>query len=211
MNPARWKTYLVTQESISGGRSTREIVEAAIEGGIDAIQLREKDTTARSRYELGRDLRELTSEADVPLVVNDRVDIAQAIEADGVHVGQEDLPVEVARSILGPDAIVGCSASTVEEAEAAVAEGADYLGVGSVYGTTSKDVREDRDGIGLDRIGKIADAVDVPIVGIGGITPENAGPVAEAGADGVAVISAITEADDPAGATAALGEAVAHA
>lgn len=210
MNREPWRTYLVTQESLSSGRSTQAIVEAAIEGGIDAIQLREKETSALARYELGGELRRLTADADVPLLVNDRVDLAAAIDADGVHVGQDDLPVEAARSILGTDAIVGCSASTVPEAEAAVEAGADYLGVGSVYGTTSKDVSDDRDGVGPDRIREIAESVEVPVIGIGGITPENAGAVIEAGADGVAVISAITAADDPARATAALQEAVAN-
>jgi thiamine-phosphate pyrophosphorylase len=208
MEPSSWRTYLVTQESLSDGRSTPEVVRAAIDGGIDVVQLREKETSACSRYELGLELRELTADANVDLVVNDRVDIARAIDADGVHVGQSDLPVAVARELLGPDAVVGCSTSTVEEARRAEADGADYLGVGSVYGTTSKDVAADGDRIGPERIAAIVDAVSIPIVGIGGITADNAGPVAEAGAAGVAVISEITRASDPAAATAALGEAV---
>ena len=210
MDPANWRTYLVTQESLSAGRTTPEIVEAAIEGGIDAVQLREKDTSARERYELGQTLRELTAGADVPLLVNDRVDIAQAIDADGVHLGDSDLPIEAARDILGPDAIIGRSASTVAAAKEAQEAGADYLGVGAVYATGSKDDIDDEEyEIGTDRIRKIANAVSIPIVGIGGITADNAGEVAAAGADGVAVISAITAADDPAAATTALGEAVA--
>ncbi|OAQ53254.1 thiamine phosphate synthase [Natrinema mahii] len=208
MNPSNWRTYLVTQASLSDGRSTPEIVRAAIDGGVDAVQLREKDANARSRYELGLELRELTAEAGVDLLVNDRVDIAQAIDADGVHVGQSDLSVGVARDLLGPDAIVGCSTSTVAEAREADREGADYLGVGAVYGTSSKDVDDGKDGIGPERIAAIADAVSIPVVGIGGITADNAGPVVEAGAAGVAVISAITAASDPAAATAALAETV---
>ena len=208
MNPANYGTYLVTQQTISEGRSTTEIVEAAIEGGVDVVQLREKETDARWRYELGLELRELTAEAGVDLIVNDRVDIAEAIDADGVHVGQSDLPVDVARDLLGPDAIVGCSTATVEEALEAEAAGADYLGVGTVYATTSKDVDEYKDGVGPERIAEITEAVDIPVVGIGGITADNAGPVVEAGADGVAVISEITAADDPRAATAALADAV---
>lgn len=208
MDPSNWRAYLVTQASLSEGRSTLEIVRSAIEGGIDAVQLREKETSARSRYELGLELRELTAEADVDLIVNDRVDIARAIDADGVHVGQTDLPVTVARELLGPEAVVGCSASTVEEAVQAEADGADYLGVGSVYGTTSKNVPADEEGIGPERIAAIADAVSIPIVGIGGITADNAGPVAEAGAAGVAVVSDITAADDPTAATEELVSAV---
>lgn len=208
MNSSNWRTYLVTQASLSGDRTTPEIVRAAIDGGVDAVQLREKETSARSRYELGLKLRELTAEAGVDLIVNDRVDIAQAIDADGVHVGQSDLPVAVARELLGSAAIIGCSTSTVAEAREAEAEGADYLGVGAVYETASKDVDEDEDGIGPERIAAIADAVSIPIVGIGGITADNARPVVEAGAAGVAVISAITAASDPAAATESLAATV---
>jgi len=204
VNPSNWRTYLVTQASLSGDRTTPEIVRAAVDGGIDAVQLREKETSARSRYELGRELRELTAAAGVDLIVNDRIDIAQAIDADGVHVGQSDLPVEVARDLLGPDAIVGCSASTVAEARKAEADGADYLGVGAVYGTSSKDVDDEKDSVGPKRIAAVADAVSIPIVGIGGITADNADPVVDAGAAGVAVISEITAASDPKAATESL-------
>ncbi|WP_247003654.1 thiamine phosphate synthase [Halosolutus gelatinilyticus] len=208
MTPSNWQTYLVTQQSLSAGRSTVEIVREAIAGGIDAVQLREKGTDANRRYELGLELRELTADAGVDLLVNDRVDLALAIDADGVHVGQSDLPVAVARDLLGPDAIVGCSAWTVEQARRADADGADYLGVGSIYGTTSKDVDPEKDRVGPERVAELADAVSIPIVGIGGITAENAAPVAEAGAGGVAVISEITRADDPRAATDALAAAV---
>ncbi|WP_137290972.1 thiamine phosphate synthase [Natronorubrum halophilum] len=208
MDPSNYGTYLVTQASISAGRSTPEIVRAAIDGGVDVVQLREKGTDARSRYELGLELRELTLAADVDLIVNDRVDLALAIDADGVHLGQSDLPVAVARDLLGPEAIVGCSASTVEEAARGAADGADYLGVGSIYGTTSKDVDASKDGIGPERIGKIAEAVSIPVVGIGGIRAENAAPVVEAGAAGVAVISEIAAAADPKAATESLATTV---
>ncbi|MFB1066554.1 thiamine phosphate synthase [Natrinema sp. H-ect4] len=208
MNLSNWRTYFVTQASLSDDRTTLDIVRAAVDGGVDAVQLREKETSARSRYELGLELRELTAEAGVDLLVNDRVDIARAIDADGVHVGQSDLSVGVARDLLGSDAIVGCSASTVAEAREADADGADYLGVGAVYGTSSKDIDADKDGVGPERIAAIADAVSIPIVGIGGITADNARPVVEAGAAGVAVISAITAAPDPAAATESLTAAV---
>ncbi|ELZ23086.1 thiamine-phosphate pyrophosphorylase [Haloterrigena salina JCM 13891] len=208
MDPSEYGTYLVTQQSISGDRSTIDVVRAAIEGGVDVVQLREKDTDARWRYELGLELRELTAEAGVDLIVNDRVDVAEAIDADGVHVGQSDLPVAVARELLGPEAIVGCSTATAEEALEAEAAGADYLGVGTVYGTTSKDVDRYKNGVGPERIAEIVDAVSIPVVGIGGVTADNAAPVVEAGATGVAVISEITAADDPRAATAALADAV---
>ncbi|AXR83492.1 thiamine phosphate synthase [Natrarchaeobaculum sulfurireducens] len=208
MEPSNYGTYLVTQESLSDGRSTLEVVEAAVTGGVDVVQLREKGTDTRWRYDLGLEVREVTAAADVDLIVNDRVDVATAIDADGVHVGQSDLPVSVARELLGPEAVIGCSASTVAEAEAAEADGANYLGVGSIYGTTSKDVPEPEDDVGPDRVAEIAEAVSIPIVGIGGVTAENAGSVIEAGAVGVAVISEITAADDPAAATDALASSV---
>ncbi|AEM58211.1 thiamine-phosphate pyrophosphorylase [Haloarcula hispanica N601] len=204
-----WDVYLVTQASLSAGRTTADIVADAIDGGVGVVQLREKDRTARERYELGRELRALTREAGVTFVVNDRVDIAQALDADGVHLGDDDLPVPVARELLGEDALIGRSVSTVADAEAAAAAGADYLGVGAVFATGSKDdIDDDEYAIGTDRVAAIADAVDIPFVGIGGITTENATEVVEAGADGVAVITEITQADDPAAAAEALKHAV---
>lgn len=204
-----WDVYLVTQESLSDGRSTRDIVEAAVAGGVDVVQLREKDRSARERYHLGRKLRHVTRRAGVTFVVNDRVDLALAVEADGVHLGDEDLPISAARDLFGPDALVGRSVSFVEDAVAAERAGADYLGVGAVYRTGSKDDIDDEEhGIGPERVGDIADAVDIPVVAIGGITADNATPVIEAGADGVAVITAITRADDPEAATRDLAAAV---
>ena len=207
-----WNVSLVTQESLSAGRSTRAVVEAAIAGGVDVVQLREKDRSARERYHLGRKLRELTREAGVTFVVNDRADIAQAVEADGVHLGDDDLPVAAARELLGEDAVIGRSVSFVDDAVAAERAGADYLGVGAVYSTGSKDdIDDDEHRIGPERVGNIAAAVDIPVVGIGGITADNAGPVAAAGADGVAVITAITRADDPETATRELAAVVERA
>ncbi|GGK54895.1 thiamine phosphate synthase [Haloarcula sebkhae] len=204
-----WDVYLVTQASLSADRTTDEIVAEAIDGGVGVVQLREKDRTARERYELGLELRELTREAGVTFVVNDRVDIAQALDADGVHLGDDDLPVPVARELLGDDALIGRSVSTVEDAREAAAAGADYLGVGAVFATGSKDdIDDDEYAVGTDRVAAIAEAVDIPFVGIGGITTENATEVVEAGAGGVAVITAITRADDPAAAAEALQHAV---
>jgi thiamine-phosphate pyrophosphorylase len=198
--------YLVTQADRSDGRGTSAVVREAIAGGVDVVQLREKHASAADRYELGRELRDLTRDADIPLIVNDRVDLAVALDADGVHLGDDDLPVEVAREQLGPDAVVGRSVSTPDAARAAEAAGADYLGVGAVFETGTKDTRESE--IGVDTVAAVADAVSIPIVGIGGITPENAGRVAAAGADGVAVVTAITRDDDPAAATRELRAAV---
>lgn len=204
-----WDVYLVTQASLSAGRTTDEIVADAIDGGAGVVQLREKNRTAHERYELGQELRELTREAGVTFIINDRIDLAQAIDADGVHLGDDDLPVSVARDILGDDAVIGRSVSTVEDAREAAAAGADYLGVGAVYATGSKDDIDDEEyAVGTDRVAAIAEAVDIPLVGIGGITTENAAEVVDAGADGVAVITEITTADDPAAAADALRHAV---
>ena len=207
MDPEQWQTYLVTQQTLSEGRSTVEIVEQAIEGGVDAIQLREKEMSAKDRYELGQTLRELTEAAGVDLIVNDRVDLARAIDADGVHLGQSDLPISVAREQLGDDAIIGASVSTVSEARLAAITGADYLGVGAIYGTTSKpEAPTAEDGLGLDALADIVQTVRIPVTAIGGITAENAVAPIEAGASSVAVISAITAADDPAAAARVLRE-----
>ena len=203
------QTYLVTQADLSADRSTEDIVDAALAGGIDMVQVREKHAPARQQLACTRALRGPTADAGVSLLVNDRVDIALAADADGVHLGDDDIPIEDARTLLGEDAIVGRSVSTVEAAREAEAAGADYLGVGAVYTTGSKDVDDDEQAIGLQRIRDIAAAVDIPVVGIGGITPDNAADVAAAGADGVAVITAITQADDPEQATDDLTAAVA--
>ncbi|WP_226011924.1 thiamine phosphate synthase [Halomicrobium salinisoli] len=207
-----WSVYLVTQGSRSRDRTTPEVVRAAVDGGVGVVQLREKDLSARRRYELGREVRRITREADVPLIVNDRVDLAQALSADGVHLGDDDLPVSVARDILGADAVIGRSVSFVDDARAAEEAGADYLGVGAIYATGSKDdIPDDEYTVGPERVAAIADAVSIPIVGIGGVTPDTAAPVVAAGADGVAVITAITDADDPEAATQDLHEVVQEA
>ena len=202
------QTYLVTQADRSGDRSTIDVVEAAIAGDVDAVQLREKHLSTRDRYRLGQAVRKRTRTAGVPFLVNDRVDLAAALDADGVHLGDDDLPVEAAREVLGPDAIVGRSVSSPEAAREAEQAGADYLGVGAVYATDTKDVDADDAEIGPETVAAIDEAVDRPIVAIGGITPSNAGAVVRAGATGVAVVSAITAADDPQDATRRLRRSV---
>jgi thiamine-phosphate pyrophosphorylase len=203
-------TYLITGADLSAGRSTPEVVAAALDGGIDVVQVREKHASAREQLRIAREVRGPTREAGVPLVVNDRVDVARAADADGVHLGDDDLPVADARDQLGADAVVGRSVSTPEGAREAEAAGADYLGVGAVFHTASKDVDDDEQAIGLERVRAVAAATDLPFVGVGGITADNAADVVRAGADGVAVISAITGAEDPAAATRELSEAVAR-
>jgi thiamine-phosphate pyrophosphorylase len=198
--------YVITDRTIGRDRPLGEIVAAAIRGGATMIQLREKNLPARHIAEIGRRLQDITGPAGVPLIVNDRADVALAIDADGVHVGQEDLPVADARRIMGPDKIVGASAGTVAEAVQAEADGADYVGVGSVFATGSKpDAHEP---IGPDALAPVRAAVRIPIVAIGGITAANAAEVIYAGAHGVAVISAVIGAEDVREAARRLAEAV---
>ena len=186
--------YVVTDERVSRGRPTVEVVAAAIRGGADAIQLRSKELTAREQLALGRELRTLTRDAGVLFIVNDRADLAVALDADGVHVGQDDLPPEVARAIAGPGRIVGVSASSLDEARAGRDGGADYLGVGAIYGSTTK--LDAGEAVGPALIAAIKAEIDLPVVGIGGITGDNLGQVIAAGADGVAIVGAVVGADD---------------
>lgn len=197
--PGRWRLYVVTDANLSRGRSHREVVEAAISGGADAIQLRDKDSPAGTLYQVALALREITRKADVSFLVNDRLDIALAAGADGVHVGQHDLPASVVRGILGPGRILGVTAETVEEALAAERDGADYLGVGPVFEArgTKADAGPPQ---GPAIIARIRPHTRLPIVAIGGITAENAHLVRQAGATSAAVVSAVVSADDVAGA-----------
>ncbi len=187
--------YVVTDERLSLGRPTAEVVAAAIRGGADAVQLRAKDDlSVREQAALGRALRALTRAAGVLFLVNDRADLAAALDADGVHVGQDDLPADLARHIVGPDRLVGVSAATVEEALAAREAGADYLGVGPIYGTLTKP--DAGEAVGPERITAIKARVPLPVVGIGGIGRDTIAAVMAAGADGAAVVSAIVGAAD---------------
>jgi thiamine-phosphate pyrophosphorylase len=207
--PLNLALYVVTDESLSRGRPTAEIVAAAIRGGADAIQLRAKDLPVREQLAIGRALRAITREAAVLFIVNDRTDLALALDADGIHVGQDDLPADLARQLVGPDRIVGVSTATVEEARIARDMGADYLGVGAIYGTATKS--DAGAPIGPAAIGAIKAAVNLPVVGIGGIGPANAAEVIAAGADGVAVVSAVVSAADPEAAARALKASIATA
>ena len=204
-------TYLVTEDALAAAGGTPAVVEAAIAGGIDMVQLREKDRTARERYRIGREVRAVCAAAGVPMLVNDRVDLALALGADGVHLGAEDLPVAVARELLGPEAIIGRSVDGADAAAAAAADGADYVGVGAVYETQTKAVSDAQQAVGTDRIEAIAAQVEIPVVGIGGITAARAGAVIAAGASGVAVVSAIVADPEPQTATRRLRAAVAEA
>ncbi|MCI5900731.1 MAG: thiamine phosphate synthase [Lachnospiraceae bacterium] len=170
-----------------------EAVEQAVQGGCTVVQLREKDCTSLEFYETARSIRKITDRYKVPLIINDRVDIALAVDADGVHVGQSDLPASVVRRILGPDKIIGVSAGTLAEALQAEAEGADYLGVGAMYATSTK---EDADVTTIEELKEIRKAVGIPIVVIGGINKNTLENFKGYGIDGLAVVSAVIAADD---------------
>lgn len=188
--------YVIVGGEWLAGRSHTEVARKAISGGARVIQLREKTMDKKHLLPLARDLRRICSEADVLFVVNDYLDVALDCEADGLHLGQDDLPVDVARRLLKPNQILGCSASTVEEAKAAQTSGADHIGVGSIFATSTKDTTV----VGPARIAEIRRAVSVPLVAIGGINRQNLLAVLDAGADAAAVISAVSGAQDPAGA-----------
>jgi thiamine-phosphate diphosphorylase len=193
--------YVITDRALSG-RGHEEQAAAAIRGGASAIQLREKGLPARELVEVGRRMAALCRDAGVVCIINDRADVAVACGADGVHVGEDDLPVAAARRIVGPRGIVGASAGTVEAALRAQAEGADYLGAGSVYATGTKD--DAGPPIGTEGLAAIVRAVRIPVVAIGGITARVVPEVMRTGAAGVAVVSAVVAAPDIAGAARAL-------
>lgn len=202
----RLRLYVLTDEGLSRGRPTDQVVAEAIAGGATAIQLRGKDWGGRRLVEVGHRLRALTREAGVLFFVNDRLDVALAVGADGVHLGQDDLPLAEARRIAGPDFLIGISVEDEAQALAAEAGGADYLGAGTVYPTGSK--ADAGEPIGLDGLARIARRVRIPVVAIGGIHAGNAPDVMRAGAAGVAVISAVVAAPDVRAAARALRGAV---
>ena len=190
--------YVVLDRTAARGRDLDDLLAAVIEGGCRMVQLREKEWPSGRLLPLARRLRERCGRAGVTFVVNDRVDLAVAVRADGVHVGQDDLPARVARPLLRPGMILGVSTHGVEQARAARDDGAGYVAVGSMYATATK---PDFELVGPALIRKLRDEIRVPLIGIGGITHDNVVEVVRAGADGVAVISAVCAAPDPASAT----------
>jgi len=185
-------------DPLDTGRSPIDLAAALLDGGARLLQLRLKVAPAREVLEVARAVRPLARQASALLIVNDRPDVARAAEADGVHLGQDDLPVAAARAVLGSGGIIGVSTHSVAEARAAAAAGADYLGVGPVFDTTSKvGALAAR---GLDLVRAVRDAVTLPLVAIGGITPGTAPDVRAAGAEAVAMIAALVRAPDVAAA-----------
>lgn len=199
--------YLVT-DGRPDLESLLDVVRQALVGGTTTVQLRRKHDDGRALVGLGRELRRLTREFGALYIVNDRVDVALLTDADGVHVGQSDIAFADVRRLVGPDKIVGVSATTLSEAEGALRDGADYIGAGAVYPTASKDDADISGLHGLLAIVESAARSNVPVVAIGGINQTNASEVLATGADGLAVVSAIMQAADPAAASSALRQLV---
>lgn len=197
--------YLVTDTELYPRDNLLKTVEQALIGGVTLVQLREKNISSRLFFEEACALLKLTHSFNVPLIINDRADIMLASGADGLHIGQSDLPAETARRIIGQDRILGLSAGNVKEAKAAQADGADYIGVGAVFPTSTK---SDARPAGVQILCDAVRSVDIPAVGIGGISEKNIAEIYGCGADGVAVVSAIMGAPDPQNAAAALKEMV---
>ncbi len=186
--------YLVTDSTYHTEESLLYTVEEACKGGVTLVQLREKNTGGREYLEKARKIRTITDRYQIPLIIDDRVDVAMACGAAGVHVGASDLPVAEVRRLLGPDKIVGATAKTVEAAQKAYQDGADYLGVGAIYPTTTKVTTVLTE---VSTLSAICKAVPIPAVAIGGLNLKNMDILKGSGADGIAVVSAIMKADDP--------------
>ena len=200
------KLHILTDTVLQSRFSHMEITRLAIVGGVDTIQYRQKSGSTREMIEIARNMKRLCSEADVTFIVNDRLDVAIAAEADGVHLGQDDFPIPMARELLGEGRIIGGSAATLDEARKCLSEGADYVGFGPVYPTSSKDDAGPVSGI--DILKQVVEIIPLPIIAIGGVGAENIRDVMRAGARGIAVISAVCCQDDPEEATRALYQAL---
>lgn len=183
-----YSIYLVTDDGCLQGRALIDCVREALEGGVTLMQYRAKTASSAEMYAEALQLKALCDSFNVPLIINDRLDIAMAVGAAGVHLGQDDLPCAAARKLLGEDYIIGVSAHNPAEAKAALQSGADYLGCGAVFGTATKaDVKK----LGTDGLAAICKAKGLPVVGIGGVTADNYREVRAAGADGAAIVSGI--------------------
>jgi thiamine-phosphate pyrophosphorylase len=201
--------YLITDRSLSRGRSTAGVVREALAGGVDVVQLRDKQVETADVVLEGLRLREITTRYGVPLIVNDRIDVALAIEAEGAHVGQTDLPAIMARKLLPAPALLGVSTSSVEMARCAQQQLADYVGFGPIYRTDTKETAASPRG--TSTMESVLQAINIPLVALGGITGHNVSDVVAAGANHVAVCSAIVAAEDVRRAAATLKESMLRA
>ncbi|WP_296844960.1 thiamine phosphate synthase [uncultured Methanobrevibacter sp.] len=185
--------YLVTDKSDDVEKFLMTI-EEAIKGGVSVVQIREKTADTLDFYNLALKVKEITEKHNVPLIINDRVDVALAVDAEGVHVGQSDMPCDVTRALVGSDKIVGVSAATIEEARKAESDGADYIGAGAVFPTATKD---DAPKITKKDLKEIVESISIPVVAIGGITLNNAHELNDTGIAGLSVVSAIMSSENP--------------
>ena len=197
-----YSLYLVTDSALAMGRPLLDVVCAAIDGGVTCVQVREKDVPSRVYVSQLLSVRPLLRERGIPLFVNDRVDVALAVEADGVHLGQTDLPLSMARGVAAGRLLIGVSCESVQDGVDAERGGADYVSVSPVFATPTK--TDTASALGLDGVRAVRRAVRVPVVTIGGINATNAADVIRAGADGICVVSAIVSAPDPRAAAASL-------
>ena len=189
------KLYLVTDRDLSLGRPLEEVVSEAVNGGVTIVQLREKNASTGEFIELARKLMRLLKPLDIPLIINDRVDVALAVDADGVHIGQSDMSYEDARRLLGPDKIIGLSVENMDDLLRANELDVDYVGISPVYGTPTK--TDTAEPFGLEGLRRAVELSVHPAVAIGGMNADTIADVMEAGADGVAIVSAICSAVSP--------------
>ncbi len=201
--------YLVTDRKLSLGRPLAEVVLQAVQGGVAMVQLREKDIATRLFIEEAEHIKQVLAPYDVPLLINDRVDVALAVGADGVHIGQQDMPYPLARQLLGREAIIGLSVETEEDVLAAEDYDLDYLGISPVYETPTK--TDTRGSWGLEGVAWVRRVSRHPLVAIGGLKAHNMAEVVRAGAGGIAVVSAICAAEDPRQAAAELNRIIQEA
>lgn len=190
-----WSLYLVTHRSLTAGRSLEDIVYQAVQGGVSVVQLREKDCSTRDFICLAQSLKALLGPLGVPLLINDRVDVALAAGADGVHLGQSDMPCALARKLLGPEALIGLSLESEDQVEEANSLDLNYVAVSPVFATPTK--TNTAPALGLSGLRRMVESSLHPVVGIGGMNLHTVRSVMEAGAAGVAVVSAIVAAPDP--------------
>lgn len=188
MNNIDYSVYLVTDRGLLKGRKLTEVIEEAILGGTTIVQLREKLTSSLEFYEVAKEVKKITDKYNVPLIINDRIDIALAVDASGVHLGQSDIPCSIAKKILPKGKIVGVSAHNLKEAEQALKDGADYLGCGAVFNTSTK---KDVTTLSYEGLKEITSNIDIPVVAIGGINEDNISTLKGSGINGVAVVSSI--------------------
>lgn len=188
-----YSLYLVTDRGLLAGRALKDCISAAVRGGATILQLREKEMSTLDFYNEALEIKELLASKNVPLIINDRLDIAMAVNAAGLHIGQEDMPAKVARRLVGPDMLLGVSVYTSEEAKKAEREGADYLGVGTMFPTSTK---SDAVPVTIEELKNIKASVSIPVVAIGGINLSNAKALLETDIDGLSIISSILGKED---------------